>query len=49
MKVKKKQSSGSLKIDPKVLQEAKVLCKSKGWLLHAFATKAIKNEIVNQK
>lgn len=49
MKVKKKQSSGSLKIDPKVLKEAKTICKEKGWLLHAYATTAIKKENSTQK
>jgi len=44
MKVKKKQSSGSIKIDPDVLKDAKEICKKKGVLVSFYATEAVRSK-----
>lgn len=43
MDVKKKQFDGSVKIDRKVLSDAKKICKSKGKLIYMYITEAVKN------
>lgn len=37
----KKGESGSLKVDPDVLYEAKKICKREGYLLYNYATAAL--------
>ena len=38
----KKGESGSVKIDPSVLKEAKVICKKEGYLISRYVTEAVK-------
>lgn len=42
MAVKKKSKSGSVKIDPSVLEEAKKICNKKGFVLGPYITSAVK-------
>lgn len=49
MEVKKKKFSGSVKVEPDVLEQARSVCKSKGLLLSAFVTSAVFREINRQK
>lgn len=44
MKAKKKSNSGSIKVDPVVLQEAKDICDKKGLKVNFYATEAIKEK-----
>jgi hypothetical protein len=47
MKTKNKQSSGSVKVAPVVLEDAKKICKERGFLISAYITKAI--DVYNKK
>ncbi len=47
MKTKPKEKSGSVKILPAVLEDAKGICKKKGFLVSAYITKAV--ELYNKK
>lgn len=49
MAVKKKQNTGSARIDPDVLAEAKHKAKSRGWLLSYYITYAVKKENSRKK
>lgn len=53
MKKQKKEKSGSVKIDPSVLEEAKLYCKKNGVLISYYATEAIKDRLkkdtINEK
>lgn len=49
MKAKIKLSSGSVKIDPVVLDKAKEHCKKKGILISFFATEAVDNHLKKEK
>lgn len=49
MKEAAKTSSGSLKIDPVVLEAAKKHCKESGTLISFFATEAIKEKLKKVK
>jgi predicted HicB family RNase H-like nuclease len=42
---KKKQISGSLKIDPEVHEKLVKLCDRKGWKINPFASKTISKEV----
>lgn len=44
-----KQPSGSLRIDPAVLLEAKKICKERGILLSFFGTEAVKEKVEKEK
>lgn len=44
-----KQMSGSLRVDPEVLQEAKQICKEKGLLVSFFGTEALREKIKKEK
>lgn len=39
------KGSGSMKVDPYVLQEAKEYCKENGLVLHRFVTEALNNKL----
>lgn len=41
MKAKTRHLSGSVKIHPDVLADAKKICKSNGWVLSAYITKIV--------
>lgn len=49
MSTKKKIASGSVKVDPKVLKDARAHCKQNGILLNFFATEAIKEKLEKSK
>jgi hypothetical protein len=52
MKEKKKmikQSSGSLKVEPDVLREAKEYCKTNGILISFFGTEALREKLQKVK
>jgi post-segregation antitoxin (ccd killing protein) len=49
MKAKKKNSSGSVKVDPTVLEEAKTICKNNGIMVSFYATEAIKEKNKKEK
>jgi predicted DNA-binding protein len=51
MKLKdyKKSKTGSVKVDPETLNEAKKFCKAKGILVAYFVTEAIKEKIQREK
>lgn len=40
--MKKKSKSGSVKIDPSVLEDAKKICDKKGLIIGAYITSAVK-------
>lgn len=42
MATKKKSKSGSVKVDPPVLEEAKKICTKKGLIIGVYVTSAIK-------
>ena len=44
MKVKKKAKSGSVKIAPNVLAEAKKICKDSGVLISFYVTEVVKEK-----
>jgi len=44
----KKEKSGSVKIDPKVLDTAKKYCKDNGVVLGYFVTCAVREKMINQ-
>lgn len=44
MKQKKKELSGSVKIKPEVLKEAKDICKTNGILMSHYVTEAVRKE-----
>lgn len=46
---KKQRESGSLKIDPKVYQEAAEYCEKKGLKITFFATEAVTEKLVKEK
>lgn len=48
-KQKDKVPSGSLKIDPSVLIEAKIFCTNNGILISYFATAALKEKLQKEK
>jgi antitoxin component of RelBE/YafQ-DinJ toxin-antitoxin module len=49
MKIKKKTSGGSVKIDPKVLEEARKVCKAKGLLISYYVSEAVKTQNIHEK
>lgn len=49
MKRKKKGKTGSVKIDPEVLNEVKSHCKPKGVMVHFFMTEAAKEKLEREK
>lgn len=48
-KAYKKSKTGSVRIDPSVLNEAKKHCKTKGVLLTYFITQAVKEKVEYEK
>lgn len=49
MEAKTKKTSGSVKISPDVLQQAREYCKDKGLLLSSFVTLSVSREMGRQK
>lgn len=49
MKDKKKEISGSIKVEPSVYKEASDYCKANGIKMMFFATEAIKEKIQKEK
>jgi hypothetical protein len=46
---KKKEKSGSIRIDPDVLSEAKLYCASKGLFINKWVTNILQRELEKQK
>jgi len=46
---KKQEKSGSVKIDPKVLGDAKDWCKKNGILTGYFVTQAVREKLIAEK
>jgi len=45
----KKEKSGSVKVDPKILTEAKDHCKSNGLIIGYYATEALREKLQKDK
>lgn len=49
MEAKTKKTSGSVKVGPDTLQEAREFCRDRGLLLSSFVTLAVSRELGRQK
>lgn len=49
MKKTKKERSGSVKVDPPILESAKVYCKQNGILVSFYVTEAIREKLKKDK